>query len=187
MCRSGISCLAKCSPVVAGDVNLDAIEAIYDVFMRVVASTQSNHCTASARPSAARDLPDRLFHQSGVPAQAAARPESRRSRPCGLAWCPHRQDPDRAGQAAGVAGRRVVEPVAADEFFDGVEHAAYAARCRANRGCRRRKADVGGSTPHRADQPGRKGSNVRGTFECPLTEYADCILPSSIFISCRNR
>ncbi|MFT7998574.1 Tn3 family transposase, partial [Salmonella enterica subsp. enterica serovar Enteritidis] len=33
-------------PVVAGDVDLDAIEAIYDEFVRVVASIQSGRCTA---------------------------------------------------------------------------------------------------------------------------------------------
>ncbi|HEY0847457.1 MAG TPA: Tn3 family transposase [Noviherbaspirillum sp.] len=33
-------------PVVAGDVNPDAIEAIYDEFVRVVASIQSGRCTA---------------------------------------------------------------------------------------------------------------------------------------------
>ncbi|MFJ3319037.1 Tn3 family transposase [Herbaspirillum huttiense] len=185
-------------PVVAGDVDLDAIEAIYDEFVRVVASIQSGRCTAVQAlqrfGSAARGQD---VYDGGVQLGRLLRsiflidyftnPVFRRE----LRHALNRGEAVHAVQRAVHTGKIPTELAKRPESLAAVSsslslltNALMAWNTQHMQHAVERIEAVGGeSLPpedlRRIAPTNLEGINLRGTFEFPLADYAQRILPNS--------
>lgn len=188
-------------PVVAGDVNLGAIEAIYDEFVRVVASIQSGRCTAVQAlqrfGSAARGQD---VYDGGVQLGRLLRsiflidyftnPAFRRE----LRHALNRGEAVHAVQRAVHTGKIPTELAKRPESLAAVSsslslltNALMAWNTQHMQRAVERIEAVGGEklSPEdlrRIAPTNLEGINLRGTFEFPLADYALRILPSSASI-----